>query len=181
MVRQAREGLRAHDIRASGLDQLDDFGGQQPALAGLHADGRDFISGFHQLLHAFVLAELAVRGGDGATHRVEPAVERPAHNRVHGLAAAGTQMILIPLVGVGVLGHELDDARHHRLTALRLNLVDDMVVGVRMILDKNFADHTDTRLARDILERQLVEGAHDLLQQLRVQPVPLAVHTLGGL
>ena len=180
MVRQAREGLRAHDIRAPGLNQLDDLGGQQPAFAGLHADGRDFISGFHQLLHAFVLAELAVRGGDGATYRVEPAVERPPHDCVHSLATAGAQMVLVPLVGVRVLGHEFDNARHHSLATLRLDLVDDMVVGVRMVFDENLTYHTDTRLARDIPQRQLVEGAHDLLEQLRINPISLAVHAFGG-
>ena len=121
-----------------------------------------------------------MRGGDGATYRVEPAIKGPPHDRVHSLATTGAQMVLVPLVGVRVLGHEFDNARHHSLATLRLDLVNDMVVGVRMVFDENLTYHTDTRLARDILERQLVEGAHDLLQELRVQPVALAVHTLGG-
>ena len=111
---------------------------------------------------------------NGRTHRVQVPVEAPPHDAVGHRIAALAQIMLVPLRDVRLGGHELHDARHHGLTVLRLDDIDHMVVGIRMVLDQDLTDHADAHLARDVLERQRVKGFHDLLDQRPIRQEALA-------
>ena len=107
-------------------------------------------------------------------HRSVVHVKRLAHQRVAKLAAAHAKVVLVPVGNVRARGHEFHDARHHGLAILRFDNVDHMVVGVRLVLDEDFAHHTDAHLARLVLQRQRVEGFHNLLNKRLIRQIPLA-------
>ena len=171
MVGQAGERLRADHVRATLFDEFQNLGRQQPAFTGLHADGGDFGGLLDQFGHRLVLLELAVRCGQRGLDRRVVQVEALAHQGVNRLVAA--QVLLVPVGDVGAGGHEFHDAGHHGLAILGFDDVDHVVVRVRLVLDKNLADHADTHLARDVAQRQIVEGLHDLLGQHVIRQIAL--------
>ena len=67
---------------------------------------------------------------------------------------------------------ELHEAGQFGLAALGLDDVDSVVVGVGVELHEDLADQADARLARDVAQRQGVEGAHALSDDLSVGTRP---------
>ena len=173
MVGQAGERLRADHVRATLFDEFQNLGRQQPAFTGLHADGGDFSSLLDQFGHRLVLLELAVRGGQCGLDRRVVQVKTLAHQGVERLVATHAEVLLIPVGDVGAGGHEFHDAGHYGLAILGFDDVDHVVVRVRLVLDKNLADHADTHLARDVAQRQCIKGFHDLLGQHVIRQIAL--------
>ena len=56
---------------------------------------------------------------------------------------------------------EVKKLRNHRLGALTLEQIDQMIVGERHVLDEYLADDADSRLSECFVYRELIEGLYD--------------------
>ncbi|MPN46603.1 hypothetical protein SDC9_194194 [bioreactor metagenome] len=91
-----------------------------------------------------------------------PDTELVAHPALHGADAEG-----VPLVvgGVHALQKERGQAGQYRLAAFLLDHPHRIVVGVRLELHQDLADHAHPWLARNVEQRQFVELPDDLVDK----------------
>ena len=168
MVGQAREGLRADDVGRTVIDQVEHLGREQPALA-------------HVVAHRKHRAGLVGHGADAlgrlkAARLFEHLLHRRAHpvhelnKRLHARACSGraSQLVLLQLGVAHGVQEEVEQARHYGLAALALDDIDHVVVGRRVELDQDLANHAHARLGTLAHERHGVERADGLAAQLGV-------------
>ena len=155
VVRQAGERLRTDDVRRPVLDQFDHLADQQPAFTGLGAQRDHPLRLGGQLGDGLGHVELAVRRGQRLAHRTLVLLDQPDAELLAGPPEVGAQTEVLPLVvgGVHALQEERSQAGQHGLAALLLDHPHCVVVGIRLELDQNLADHPDSRLARDAEQR----------------------------
>ena len=76
-------------------------------------------------------------------------------------------MLIVEFFVLHSIKEEVDQIQHHGFTAFSLNGSHDIIVGVRMIFDKNLSDHTHLRLFH-IQPFYAVEILYDFPHVLRV-------------
>ena len=135
MIRQARKGLNAHDVRRAGGDELCHFSCEEPTLTVLIADREEGLGKLGDMTDG--------HGRSKALAGFERLNGRPAHALKCRNAELGAGRSSPPLSKVGVLevllidrgGKEIEKIGNDRLCALALQKVDDVVVGERHVLD----------------------------------------------
>ena len=165
MVRQARERLRAHHVRRARHDELNHFGGEQPALAHRVAQAQNLACVFGQLIDVRWRVE-ARRCGERVVDRLAELRDGRQSDFAAERALGGTaQRVFLENAARDAEQEELDETRHNGLAALALDHVDDLVVRRGVELHQNLAHHADAWLGALALQRQRVEVFHDLLHR----------------
>ena len=173
VVGQAGKGLAAHDIGHPVLNELDHLGGEQPALTGLVAQGQDPGRLVRHDRNGALHVELPAAGAQGGAGGGLDLLNEP-----HGGLLPGHRLpadavgVRLPPGGDQSVEEEPEQARDHRLTALGLNDVHDVVVGVGLELDQDLPDHAHAGPAGHVGQRQGVELLDHLPQEAPVAQAP---------
>ena len=161
VVRETAEGLGADDVFHTFRQELQHFPGQEPALAGLVAQGDVFLRHLGELLDLAGCGE-APGLKELLPGRLPEVLQQLDGGVAQGLALpAGPQILILEVLVVEAVEQEVHEIRHDGLGTLALQELHDLVVGQRGELHQNFADDAHLRLLQTLLQRKLVEIADD--------------------
>ena len=157
MIGQAGKRLHADDIGHALMYHLHHLPAQKPPLAVLIAYGQERLGIFRYLVH---------RQRRGKSPAAPECIDRRTPDCLHHVGARLSHQIHLPaLAKVPVLIAQLIEAhrdevqqiRHDRLRALRLEQLYEIVVGKRHILHQYLARDADPRLLHALVQLQRVE------------------------
>ena len=161
MIGQAAERLGADDVVNAAVVQLQHLGGQQPALAHLHAGVDHLVAQLDDVLERRGRAETAVRF-DRADELALLAQEKfvdQLHRRIAQLLDAVE--LCIAQFNVDAEDQEVEQTGQHHLRALVHEQLLQMVVAQRRKLDVDFAHNAHAHLLF-LAARYGGEGLYDL-------------------
>ena len=162
MVRQTAEGLTAYNVGNTAVDQLHHLAGQKPAFTGLISDGYNRLCVFHQIADMGGGSKVLTLCQFLCCGTAQP-LDCPDTKRgeTGGFFAHAKLFRLVNLV-VEAVEHEINQIRHHGLSALRFQKLHQMVVAGGRELDQNLAHDAYAGFLQILINGDGVKFTHNL-------------------